>query len=403
MSRLPSALQPAWPVFKRVHRLASLVFGVLNRRLAGIFGTRGLPRRATLTAERTSELEPSSVKFYRGGDGEDIRRNPPYGDPQHHWAFQHNRDYAAPRRFTLEIADGTVVGDFGANLTAGRTLDYESSSYFGIKSWREHPVFLRPRLPKIEKFDGSVLALATRGGSGNYYHFLLDVLPRWGVFRESFPGRVPDALYVSSSSGYQKQLLRMLDLDAIHIIEARKDRALRAETLYVPCIPNPDLVAPRWVIDWLRQHLPAKDTADAPRRLYVTRGDLPNTRRLVNESELWPLMQAEGFVRVDPGTLSVQKQIDLFAAAEMIVAPHGAALANLAFCSTGVRVLELFAPNYVNLCYWNITENIQDAEYHYLVGGDPHSRRPGSPMNGVLNDITIERRKFVAALTNLLR
>lgn len=331
-----------------------------------------------------------------------VRRLPPEGEPAGHWVFEANLGFDVPRRFTLEITDGLVVGDYGANLTPGGTLDYESSSYFGIRSWREHPIFLRAKLPPIEKFEGSLLNLTTRGGSGNYYHYLLDVLPRWGVFLESMPGRVPDALYVPSKAGYQKQFLAILGLDAIPIIETGKDRAVRADRLLVPSEANPDLVAPRWTIDWLRSHFPAQDRPGSSARLYVTRGNKPNTRRLTNEAELWPLLEAKGFVRLDPGTLSVQEQIDAFAAAEVVVAPHGAALANLVFCRPQVRVLELFAPNYVNVCYWNITENIDGARYRYLVGGDHDSRRVGAPMNGVLTDILVDRQKFVEALEDLL-
>lgn len=402
MSRLPSTLQPAWPYLKRAHRQASLVLGVINRRTSRIFRSRALPRRATAIAEETAALEPRSVVLHNGGPAEVIRRTAPVGEPAGHWVFQRNLHYDAPRRFSLEISHGTVVGDYGANVTPGGTLDYESSSYFGIAGWREHPIFLRAKLPLVEHFDGSLLALATRGGSGNYYHFLLDVLPRWGVFRETMPGRSPDALYVPSRAGYQRQLLGMLGLGTMPIVEAGKHRAVSASRLFVPCVPNPDLVAPRWTIDWLRRQFPAQNSASAPRRLYLTRGDQPNTRRLVNEADLWPLMAKQGFVRVDPGTLSVQEQIDWFAAAEAIVAPHGAALANLAFCSPGVRVLELFAPNYVNVCYWNISENIHGARYRYLVGGNPDKRPPGSAMNGVLSDIRLDRAKFQAALRDLL-
>ena len=73
---------------------------------------------------------------------------------------------------------------------------------------------------------------------------------------------------------------------------------------------------------------------------------------------------------------SVQEQIDHFAGAEVVVAPHGAALANLVFCRPGVRVLELFAPRYVNPCYWTIADNIAAARYRYLVCG--RTARPGT-------------------------
>jgi capsular polysaccharide biosynthesis protein len=160
-------------------------------------------------------------------------------------------------------------------------------------------------------------------------------------------------------------------------------------------------MAPTWTTGWLKERLPAKETSGRPKRLYLTRGRVKNTRRLVNEDEVMHRLEPLGFVRFDPGTLTVQEQIDHFTAAEVIVAPHGAALANLAFCSPGVRVFELFAPKYVNPCYWTIADNIPDVRYRYLVCGEDR-RGPGAPMNGVLTDITADLGQFDAVLDDLL-
>lgn len=402
MSRLPSALQPAWPLFKRLHRFATLVIGFAVRKTSGLFGERALPRHATVTSAQTAALEPGSVTIHHSGESEHVRRAMPQGYPAGHFTFAEARDYDVPQRFTLEIVDGIVVGDYGANLTPGRTLDYETSGYFGIKSWREHPIFLRSRLPEIEHVDGAVLSLGTRGGSVNYYHFLLDVLPRWGIFQETMPGRVPDALYVPSATGYQKQLLAMAGLDNLPIIETQKHRALQPDRLLVPCMPNPDEVAPRWMVDWVRQQFPPKDVQDKPRRIYVTRSGGRNTRRLVDEATIWPLLEQQGFVRIDPGTLSVQEQIDYFAAADTIVALHGAALTNLVFAQAGVRILELFAPSYVKMCFWAISENIPDAHYRYLVADDAGAQKAGKPMQGIQTDIDIDAATVMSAVDRLL-
>ena len=110
-------------------------------------------------------------------------------------------------------------------------------------------------------------------------------------------------------------------------------------------------------------------------------------------------MAAAGAARLrplDPGALGVQEQIDLFAGAEVVVAPHGAALANLVFCPPGVRVLELFHPRYVNPCYWAIADN-PGADYRYLVCGRD-GRPAGSPMHGVLSDILAPPAAFTRAL-----
>ena len=49
---------------------------------------------------------------------------------------------------------------------------------------------------------------------------------------------------------------------------------------------------------------------------------------------------------MDPGSLSVRQQAMTIASASTVVAPHGAALANLVFASPGTRVLELHQPRY---------------------------------------------------------
>lgn len=400
MSRLPHTLQPLWPVVKRVHRRTTALVGPVNRRTSRLTGAP-LPREGTATARETARREPEEARFHPGGPGEQLRRTPPTGIPRHHWSFAASAHYDVPPRFTLELAEGSVVGDYAAHVTASGLLDYETSTYFGIDGWPQHPLFLRGRMPEATFVDGTVVSLATRGSASNYYHFLLDVLPRLGILRESVPGARPDAWYLNTRSEYQRRLLAMVGLGDATVLEARKHSHYRATRLLVPSIPNPDLMAPRWTTRWLRDALPAANVRDRPKRLFVTRGDRPNTRRLVDEERHLALLERQGFIRFDPGRHSVQDQIDTFAAAEAIVAPHGAALANLVFCCPGVRVLELFAPSYVNPCYWAITANIPESRYRYLVG-EGRSPRPGAPMTGVLTDIRVTDAALAAAVDDLL-
>ncbi|MCW2751985.1 MAG: hypothetical protein JWR83_3095, partial [Aeromicrobium sp.] len=268
--------------------------------------------------------------------------------------------------------------------------------------WREHPIFLRRRLPPVEHVDGTLVSLATRGGSGNYYHFLLDVLPRFGVFEETMPGRRADGLYVPSDGQWQRDLLALVGLDGYPIIQTQKHRAVSADHLVVPCLPNPKEVAPRATVEWLRSRLTAQDVTDKPKRIYVTRGSAPNTRRMVHEDALMPLLEERGFVRIEPGGMSVRDQIDHYAAAEVVVAPHGAALTNLVFASPGVRVLEIFPAAYVNTCFWAITASIPDAHYAYLIAGNVTDYGPGSPMNRIQADIDIDPAAVIEAVDRLI-
>jgi len=405
VSRLPRRLQPIWPVVKRLHRLATWLLGVVFRRTSRLAGGRALPTRATERSADLAALDPRRVGVHTGGPAEVLVRTMPVGEPAGHAAFEPWLRRRVSARYVLDVRGGLLVGDYAATIAPGGVLDYETSGYFGISGWREHPLFLRPRLPAPTAVPGTLLSLATRGTSTNYYHFLTDLLPRWGIFQEACPGTEVDAVYLSTRSSYQRQLLALVGLDSLPVVEVEKHACLAPDRLLVPSTPNQDLMAPHWVVDWLRTHLPASpDLGERARGLYVTRGATPNTRRYVEEPDLWPALEARGFARLDPGTVSVQEQIDAFAAAEVVVAPHGAALANLVFARPGVRVLELFAPDYVNPCYWAITQSIPDASYRYLVAGtaDEIAAAEHRPMTGVLRDVSIPPERVLAALDRLL-
>ena len=405
MSRLPHRLQPLWPVVKRLHRLATGLLGIVFRRTSRLSGRRALPTRATSRSADSAAQDPAHVTVHRGGPAEELVRSMPAGEPEGHAAFEPWLRRVVSARFVLEVRDGLLVGDYAATIAPGGVLDYETSGYFGISGWREHPLFLRPRLPSPRPVPGTLLSLATRGTSTNYYHFLTDLLPRWGIFEEAMPGARPDAVYLGARASYQRQLLGLVGLDSLPVVEVERHACLAPERLLVPSTPNQDLMAPHWVVDWLRAHLPASaDLSGHSPGLYVTRGSTPHTRRYVEEPELWPALEARGFTRLDPGSVSVQQQIDAFAAAEVILAPHGAALANLVFAGRGVRVLELFAHDYVNPCYWAITDAVPDARYRYLVAGSPAEIASAEhrPMTGVLRDISIPPGRVLAALDRLL-
>ncbi|NHA01528.1 glycosyltransferase family 61 protein [Nocardioides sp. W3-2-3] len=135
-----------------------------------------------------------------------------------------------------------------------------------------------------------------------------------------------------------------MGIDPARIITPGPGFALRADRLLVPSLPNVETLVEPGTTTWLRERFPAGDLSGLPERIYVTRGEVPNTRRVVGEDRLFAALADRGFAKVDPGALSVQQQIDHFAAARVIVSPHGAALTNLSFCRPGVRLLESVRP-----------------------------------------------------------
>lgn len=209
-------------------------------------------------------------------------------------------------------------------------------------------------------------------------------------------------MVVGHTSTRDRQLVALAGLDRYALVQPESRLHLQADRLLVPAIDNHSTLAPPWITRWLRANLPARHVLGKPRRLYVIRGDRPHTRRYVQEAALLERLETQGFVRFDPGSVGVQEQIDHFAAAEVVVAPHGAGLVNLIFAPEGVRVLELFAPRYLNPGYWAITDNVPGSTYRYVVAEPVERDRPERAMNRVQADVDIPVDIVLAALEELL-
>ena len=343
-----------------------------------------MPFTATSSSRETAALEPDAARHHPADEARELSRPAPVGQPANHWFFEGVRRHEVPETFVLELAGGSVLGRHAAVVTAAGRLDHETSHYFGTSGWREHPVFLDPRPRPAEHVEGTLLVLAARATGDNYYHFLIDALPRLGILEDALPGALTgvDAVLVDATSRYQRELADLLGLDRFRQLHPRRGLHLRADRLLVPSLPNTStVVAPR-TTQWLREALPPRTTTGLPERLYVTRGTTPHTRRVVREEELRERLVRRGFTVLDPGRLSVQEQIDHFAAARVVVAPHGAALTNLTFCRPACAC-------------WSFRRLPQrllvDPQQHRGLGTATCGRRePRRSMRGVMHDIDID-------------
>ena len=133
-----------------------------------------------------------------------------------------------------------------------------------------------------------------------------------------------------SGPPFQRQLLELAGLSADSIVDAVEHPHVTADVLVVPAPPAMSEVNPPWAVQWLRDRLlPRVDLTGPRQRIYVTRGPSANNRTVLNDDVVTALLESRGFVLVDPGQLTVAEQIRTFANADVIVATHGAALANL--------------------------------------------------------------------------
>lgn len=394
MPRLPPPLRLLWPYGKRIYTLLTRLLAVATIRLSPLLGGE-LP---TATAETIDDaLADNSVLSHLVAPAEEVTRMPPIGCPLDLPAFAHQlRTRFAPQT-VLELPGGRVLGPQRAVVSGNGTLLNGAVRYFGTSHAREHPVFLHPRTPPRASFEATLAVLASRG-DGNYYHFLHDVLPRLSVLERARNVPAPDGWYLPLTASFQRELADLIGLPRARLVDSDAKVHMRAERLLVPSLPDLDLNHPAWATAFLRDRLlPTRGELVPARRIYVTRGAGRHSRTVRNEPELLDALVPLGFDVVDPSALLVAQQIRAFAAAEVIVAPHGAALANITFASPGATVVELFAPDFVQGCYWKLATTVPGLRYRYLVGaGRTLRHRQGQ---GVASDIQVE----VASLIRMIQ
>lgn len=202
----------------------------------------------------------------------------------------------------------------------------------------------------------------------NYFDWLLQTFPRlhllerggWLPQIERFLIPMPLNPFMRETVGYMN-----LSPERLHIMAP----VTHCRELVVASTPCGGEQTDPWVVDFLREVVPR--AVDAPRheKIYVYRGS-PTRRRCVNEAALIERLKSLGFAIVEPGVLSVAQQAECFANAKIVVGVHGAALANLAFCRPGTRVVELMPANYIAFFFANLAATA-GCEYRMIVGQEP--------------------------------
>jgi capsular polysaccharide biosynthesis protein len=401
MTRLPSILRPLFPLVKAGALRTAQAVAPITRRLPGSDVRPTPPAHVARTAAQYARTQPGGgVQVVEVAAVTQLMRALPQGLPAQHRQFSaHRRENIGPN-VVAWVGNGRALDHYAAIIAEDDTLLFDLSPYYGVAVPTQHPVFLRWRLPEVTSVPGSVSVLTTRG-SENYYHFLTDVLPRLELLRRA--GVDSDRFLVNRQTLFQRDLLDHLGITADRCLSTEKYPHLRADELIVPSLPDDNLRTPPWIVPWLRRQFLPTQIAAPHRRLYVGRGDKKRTRRVENEAEVLAVLAPLGFESVDPGEMSPAEQVRAFAEAECVVGAHGAGLTNIAFCPPGAAVVELFAADYVNECFWALATTVEGLRYRYLVGdGLVNSSWKSRTNRGVASDIRVDPRQILRLLDDLL-
>ncbi|MDD9269972.1 glycosyltransferase family 61 protein [Paenibacillus sp. GCM10023248] len=277
------------------------------------------------------------------------------------------------------IPRGIVYGPKPDIMTPDHKLVW-SHSREKHKLPEEHSIFELDRLPKL-KVTSDTVALLSIKDSGIYYHWMMDVLPRLHMLKVC--GLQPDRYIINGAklAPFQYETLEALGIPKDKVIESYDGLHLQPRKLVLPYFTRG--IRPKWAVDFLKQELMVnKQIMPVPgfERLFISRSKA-RKRMLTNEADIYAYLKPYGFHYVILEDLTVAEQIQLFASAEIIVAPHGAGLTNMVFTPPGAAIIELVAPSLVHNCY-PILSSLIGHRHYYIIGEgerppeyvDPHDR-----------------------------
>ncbi len=395
MVRLSEGLRPYFAPLKRAYTVGTRAVSPATVRLSRLRGG-WLPPEVALTME---DAAADGGRFTLARPEEVLHRARPVGVPARYWCFEEALTETVPRVGVVELTDGRVLQPASVVITAKNRWLWEQCWYFGTTTPRQHPMYLHPFPPDPVEVPGRLGVLATRGDA-NFYHFLHDVLPRVAVLEQAGTER-PDKWYVPNTTRFQRELLELWGIGADEIINSDEVPHVRAETLVVPGVASTIERNPPWVSQLLRARLvPEGIDRVRGRNLYLARRAGLHNRAVLNESEVLAVLEPLGFEVVDPGDLSVRDQIRTFAEADVVVAPHGASLANIPFFSPGASLLELFPSQSMVADYWKMACGVTGLEYQYLSGAGPAAGITRGEF--VVADITVDLPKLEEMVSALL-
>lgn len=208
---------------------------------------------------------------------------------------------------------------------------------------------------------------------GNYGHWIIDVLPKVAILAEHFDLRDLRFIISRLSGPMQKVYVDSLKAFGIesHQIVFVTRMPIQVETLLypLPISMHPWVKSPRIVkiLEDLRDEILVKYyDYRSPERIYISR-KMASKRHLLNECDLFPILEKYQIDIVYPEKLSFIEQVVLFSKAKIVIGNCGANLANVVFSPQGVTLFSITSEVMIDDFFWDLI-NLKSGKYFSLHG-----------------------------------
>lgn len=262
--------------------------------------------------------------------------------------------YRFPDWRVAELHDVSLCGPASVGIKGGDVV-LDVGYYGRLDLWERNAPYYEMALQAIRQpaIEIEYAASLISCWSGNYFHWVLDELPKLGLIAKHAmrTGEQPVLLAPMNVSFVDDSLRRLFPgWEVIKIpygISHYKVKRLAVATTR----RSRGRMAPS-AASYLRGLSAEFHEAYSCRRIYVSR-KLARHRRVVNEEDVAEALLERGFTILTNEVLDFEEQVRQYAHAEYVIGPHGAGLANMLWSNhPGMKVIELVTPAYSNPCCW---------------------------------------------------
>ena len=253
-----------------------------------------------------------------------------------------------------------AINNLSLTLTRNSTLltqgEFHSTTDFFIGPMglnlinlgRDHLVAIKTQ--RFEVYDGEFAPfLLSSAGISNYWHALIDSLPRLVHLQDEQP-----IILMGEPSSEIVALIKLLKprskIFTYSHSGALLNRVVRSHLSVItkepfwdgerPCFDVSTLLKFRSELLKSFEEMSADKSKFRADKVFLIRN---STHRRSEIENLKELLEGQGFVSIDPSVLSIPEQAKLFSTAKVVVGEVGAAWANLIFCTPGTQIFSLCA------------------------------------------------------------
>lgn len=186
------------------------------------------------------------------------------------------------------------------------------------------------------------------GPWNNYYHWLIDCIPRlwWLVHSDIAATRDIVLPLTRRLSKGERRLVECLLPGNVSIRPVNRFALVRAETfIFLPFLSGDrsGFLPPEYLAYFRRKAYSTFGIAPAAaqHKIFISRRS-NSKRRFVNQDEVEKFFGDKGFICLQLEKLPIERQIEYFSNASIVVGSHGAGLTNIMFAPGSCKVIEIF-------------------------------------------------------------